>query len=149
MKYQVFKREINYYETDKMQVVHHSNYIRYLEECRMDFMRQIGLDYAKMEQSGIMVPVLSVSCNYKNPARFGETICIVPKVERMHGVKYEMSYRIYSEDFSVLHNEAASSHCFVNLDFKPIRLKKEYPELYNRMTELVGVELYEIPTVVQ
>ena len=149
MKYQVFKREINYYETDKMQVVHHSNYIRYLEECRMDFMRQIGFDYAKMEQSGIMVPVLSVSCNYKNPARFGETICIVPKVERMHGVKYEMSYRIYSEDFSVLHNEAASSHCFVNLDFKPIRLKREYPELYNRMTELVGVELYEIPTVVQ
>ena len=148
MKYQVFKREINYYETDKMQVVHHSNYIRYLEECRMDFMRQIGFDYAKMEQSGIMVPVLSVSCNYKNPARFGETICIVPKVERVHGVKYEMSYRIYSEDFSVLHNEAASSHCFVDLDFKPIRLKKEYPELYNRMTELVGVELYDIPSVV-
>ena len=146
MKYQVFKREINYYETDKMQVVHHSNYIRYLEECRMDFMRQIGFDYAKMEQSGIMVPVLSVSCNYKNPARFGETICIVPKVERMHGVKYEMSYRIYSEDFSVLHNDAASSHCFVDLDFKPIRLKKEYPELYNRMTELVGVELYDIPS---
>lgn len=146
MKYQVFKREINYYETDKMQVVHHSNYIRYLEECRMDFMRQIGFDYAKMEQSGIMVPVLSVSCNYKNPARFGETICIVPKVERMQGVKYEMSYRIYSEDFSVLHNEAASSHCFVNLDFKPIRLKKEYPELYNRMTELVGVELYDVPS---
>ena len=144
MKYQVFKREINYYETDKMQVVHHSNYIRYLEECRMDFMRQIGFDYAKMEQSGIMVPVLSVSCNYKNPARFGETICIVPKVERMHGVKYEMSYRIYSEDFSVLHNEAASSHCFVDLDFKPIRLKKEYPELYNWMTELVGVELYDV-----
>lgn len=146
MKYQVFKREINYYETDKMQVVHHSNYIRYLEECRMDFMRQIGFDYAKMEQNGIMVPVLSVSCNYKNPARFGETICIVPKVERMHGVKYEMSYRIYSEDFSVLHNEAASSHCFVDLDFKPIRLKKEYPELYNRMTELVGVELYDVPS---
>ena len=145
----LYTRKINYYETDKMQVVHHSNYIRYLEECRMDFMRQIGFDYAKMEQSGIMVPVLSVSCNYKNPARFGETICIVPKVERMHGVKYEMSYRIYSEDFSVLHNEAASSHCFVDLDFKPIRLKKEYPELYNRMTELVGVELYDIPTVVQ
>ena len=149
MKYQVFKREINYYETDKMQVVHHSNYIRYLEECRMDFMRQIGFDYAKMEQSGIMVPVLSVSCNYKNPARFGETICIVPKVERMHGVKYEMSYRIYSEDFSVLHNEAASSHCFVDLDFKPIRLKKEYPELYNRMTELVGVELYDVSSGVE
>ena len=148
MKYQVFKREINYYETDKMQVVHHSNYIRYLEECRMDFMRQIGFDYAKMEQSGIMVPVLSVSCNYKNPARFGETICIVPKVERMHGVKYEMSYRIYSEDFSVLHMKRQVHIVLWILISKPIRLKKEYPELYNRMTELVGVELYDIPSVV-
>lgn len=146
MKYNVFKRKINYYETDKMQVVHHSNYIRFLEECRMDFMEQIGLDYGKMEESGIMIPVLSVSCNYKNPARFGETICIVPKVERMHGVKFEMSYRIYSEDFSVLHNEAASSHCFVDLDFKPVRLKKEYPEIYNIMTELAGKDLYDIPS---
>ena len=104
-------------------------------------MKQIGLDYRQMEEQGIMIPVLSVSCNYKNPARFGETICIVPKLEKMHGVKFEMSYRIYSEDFSVLHNEAASSHCFVDLGFKPVRLKRDYPQIYNTMQELVGKEL--------
>ena len=81
LDYQVFKRKINYYETDKMQVVHHSNYIRFLEECRMDFLKQLNLDYEMIEEKGVMIPVLSVECNYKTPARFGETICIVPKLE--------------------------------------------------------------------
>lgn len=144
MSYQVFKRTINYYETDKMQVVHHSNYIRFLEECRMDLLRQFDLDYEKMEAQGIMIPVLSVECNYRNPVRFGDTICIVPYIEKFHGVKFDVSYRIYSEDFSVLHNQAKSSHCFVDLNFKPIRLKKDYAQIYEKMQALVGVELVKI-----
>ena len=139
--YEIFKRTVNYYETDKMQVVHHSNYIRYLEECRMDFLQQIGLDYVEMETRGIMIPVLSVECTYKSPARFGDTICIIPKIEKFHGVKFDVSYRIYSEDFSVLHNEAASSHCFVDFDFKPVRIKRDYPEIYDKMKAVTGIEL--------
>lgn len=138
---QVFKRKINYYETDKMQVVHHSNYIRYLEECRMDFLKQVGLDYAEIEKKGIMIPVLSVNCNYQSPAKYGDTICIVPKLENFHGVKFEMSYRIYSEDFKVLHNEASSSHCFVDFQFKPVRLKKDYPEIYEAMQAMLQKEI--------
>lgn len=140
-QYQVFKRKINYYETDKMQVVHHSNYIRYLEECRMDFLKQIHLDYFEMEEMGLMIPVLSVDCSYKSPAHFGETICIIPKLENFHGVKFEMSYRIYSEDYRILHNEARSSHCFVDFNFKPVRLKKDYAKIYETMNALVGVDL--------
>lgn len=142
--YQVFKRKINYYETDKMQVVHHSNYIRFLEECRMDFLKQLKLDYEMMEAKGIMIPVLSVECDYKTPVRFGETICIVPKLENFSGVKFEMSYRIYSEDFSELHNEARTSHCFVNFDFKPVRMKRDFPEIYESMSGLSGEDLYQI-----
>ena len=143
-QYQVFKRKVNYYETDKMQVVHHSNYVRYLEECRMDFLRQIHLNYREMENKGIMIPVLSVQCDYKSPVRFGDTICIIPKLDKFHGVKFEMSYRIYSEDFSVLHNEARTSHCFVDFDFNPVRLKRDYPDVYQTLTELVGEELVKI-----
>ncbi len=135
-KIQPYRRRINYYETDKMQVVHHSNYIRFLEECRMDFMRQVGLDYELLEKSGIMIPVLSVTCNYRKPARFGEIICIVPKMESFHGVKFSMTYKIYSEDFSVLHNNAASEHCFVDFDFRPVRLKREFPHIYEKMKAL-------------
>lgn len=140
-RYQVFKRRINYYETDKMQVVHHSNYIRFLEECRMDFMRQLEIDYSALEEKGVMIPVLSVECNYKTPARFGDTICIIPKVENFTGVKFEISYRIYSEEFSVLHNEARTSHCFVDFDFKPVRMKKDHPDVYQKFLQLAGKSL--------
>lgn len=143
-QYQPFKREINYYETDKMQVVHHSNYIRFLEECRMDFLKQIHLDYSTMEERGIMIPVLSVECDYQTPARFGETICIVPKLEKFSGVKFEMSYHIYSEDMKVLHNKARTTHCFVDFDFKPVRMKKVYPEAYEALRNMEGKELYEL-----
>ncbi len=143
-QYQPFKREINYYETDKMQVVHHSNYIRFLEECRMDFLKQIHLDYSTMEERGIMIPVLSVECDYQTPARFGETICIIPKLEKFSGVKFEMSYHIYSEDMKILHNKARTTHCFVGLDFKPVRMKKVYPEAYEALCDMEGKELYEI-----
>lgn len=145
MEYKVFKRRINYYETDKMQVVHHSNYIRFLEECRMDFMRQIGFDYGLLEQAGIMIPVLSVSCNYRTPAKFGEIISIVPKLEKFHGVKFEMSYKIYNEDLTELHNDASSSHCFVNFDFKPVRINKEIPKLCELLKDIVGVDLIKLP----
>ncbi len=141
MDYKIFKRAVNYYETDKMQVVHHSNYIRFLEECRMDFLKQIGFDYDLLEEAGIMIPVLSVSCNYRTPARFGEVITIVPKVERFHGVKFDMSYKIYNEDMTVLHNDATSSHCFVDFDFKPVRIDKLMPELCEMFKEVVKIDL--------
>lgn len=143
-EYQVFKRRINYYETDKMKVVHHSNYIRFLEESRIDFLRQIELDYDKMEQEGVIIPVLSVECDFQVPVKFGDVICIVPKLERFTGVKFEMSYCIYSEDFSVLHNVARTTHCFVNDDFKPVRIKKEFPHIYETLKGLEGKVLYEV-----
>ena len=145
IKIEPYKRRINYYETDKMQVVHHSNYIRFLEECRMDFMRQIHMDYEMMESKGIMIPVLSVSCKYISPARFGELIYIVPRVESFRGVKFSMSYKIYSEDFSILHNEAYSEHCFVDFEFHPLRIKRDYPDIYEKMMDLVGEDLVKLP----
>ncbi len=142
--YAPFRRTINYYETDKMQVVHHSNYIRFLEECRMDFMKQIELDYTWMEENGIMIPVLSVECDYRIPARFGDTICIVPKLQKFSGVRFEMTYQIYSEDFSVLHNNARTAHCFVDMDFKLVNMKKEYPDIYETFKNMEGKDLYQV-----
>ena len=60
----VYQRPVQYYETDRMQIVHHSNYIRWMEEARIDFLRQIGWDYAKLESIGIISPVTAVNCKY-------------------------------------------------------------------------------------
>ena len=62
-----FERTAKYYETDQMGIVHHSNYIRWFEEARIELMNYVGLPYRQMEENGILIPVLGVTCNYKHP----------------------------------------------------------------------------------
>ena len=61
----IFERKINYYETDKMGIVHHSNYIRFLEEARCKMLEQFEMPYSSFESNGIMIPVLGVNCSFK------------------------------------------------------------------------------------
>ncbi len=71
-----FERKINYYETDKMGVVHHSNYIRFLEEARCYLLDKIELPFSLLEENGITIPVLGVNCEYKYHITFGDIIQI-------------------------------------------------------------------------
>ena len=75
MQLRPYEHQIQYYETDQMKVVHHSNYIRWFEEARTDFMRQIGLPYEELEKKGILCPVLEASAKYLRmfPDRTWET----------------------------------------------------------------------------
>ena len=66
------ERKVTYYETDKMQIVHHSNYIRYMEEARLDWFENHGLDYSYLESIGIMLPVISVTAKYEKSLKFGD-----------------------------------------------------------------------------
>lgn len=79
----IYDRSINYYETDQMGIVHHSNYIRYFEEARLDMMEQVGLSYAAMEEHGLIIPVLSVACEYIKPVLFGEKVQIHTRLVRI------------------------------------------------------------------
>ena len=63
-----------YYETDRMGIIHHSNYIRWMEEARNDFLSKIGYSYSRMESEGITSPVVSVSCEYRSPVRFDDAV---------------------------------------------------------------------------
>ena len=57
-----YSRSVNYYETDQMGIVHHSNYIRYFEEARLHRMDEIGLSYSGLEELGVIIPVTFVDC---------------------------------------------------------------------------------------
>lgn len=72
----LLERKVNYYETDMMGVVHHSNYIRWFEEARISWMEEGGVPYSEVEANGIQMPVVGVLCDYKVPAKFGDTVCI-------------------------------------------------------------------------
>ncbi len=57
-----YERTAHYYETDRMGIIHHSNYIRWFEETRIHYLDKAGYPYSEMEKDGVMIPVLSAEC---------------------------------------------------------------------------------------
>ncbi len=127
---------VQYYETDKMGITHHSNYIRWMEEARVDFLSQIGWDFAKLEAMGIVSPVLSVSCDYKYPTKFSEKVSICVTVKEFKGVKLFLGYEMKNEEGRTVCS-GTTSHAFLNTEGKPIRMKQEFPELFETLCDLV------------
>lgn len=129
-----YQHKVQYYETDAMAIVHHSNYIRWFEEARLDYLKQIGLPYDKIEERGILIPVLSASCRYRQSVKFGETVIVDTKITEFTGLKFTVCYKIYNMEKSVLHAEGETAHCFLNDKFQPIRLKREAADIYDKFS---------------
>lgn len=126
-----YERKVNYYETDQMGIVHHSNYIRWMEEARIELLGELGMPYDKMEEAGVMIPVLSASCEYRQAFRFGDTFRIQVYPVEFNGVKMKLGYKIYNKATGELHSVGETGHCFLDKNMKLIRMKKDYPQLYN------------------
>lgn len=136
----IYKRTANYYETDQMGIVHHSNHIRYFEEARLSFMKSIDCDAARMEQDGIIIPNVDAYAKYITPVRFQDEMEIEVKLAKFTGVimRYEYTVRLAksSETASVGHTE----HCFVNDKFKPMSLRRKFPEYFDRLKSNISPE---------
>lgn len=137
-----YKRTPFYYETDRMDVVHHSNYIRWFEEARIYFMDKVGYPYAKMEQEGIMMPVLSAECEYKNSVKFGDAIAIKTTITEFNGFKMTIQYVVMNSATGELCAKGATSHCFTDMSMKPIRINKLFPELFELYKNYIGDKLF-------
>lgn len=126
-----YEHFVNYYETDQMGIVHHSNYIRWMEEARCDMLSKLGLPYSEMEKEGVMIPVLSVSCNYKAMSYFEDTVVIKMVVEKYDGLRLNISYEMTDKKTGQLRATGESSHCFLS---KPgaeiISLKRTNPRMH-------------------
>ena len=70
----IYTHKVNYYETDKMGITHHSNYIRVMEEARMNYLSEIGYPMTRLEEEGIASPVVSVTCEYMHPSTYSDEI---------------------------------------------------------------------------
>ena len=122
-----YERTVFYYETDRMDCVHHSNYIRWFEEARIHLMEECGFSYEGLEASGIVSPVLSAQADYRVMTRFGETVRIGVKVESYTGTRIAFSYEVREKTTGSLRCTGSTSHCFLNAQGRPVSLRKANP----------------------
>lgn len=132
----IYKHKVQYYETDAMKIVHHSNYVRWMEETRVAFLEEIGVPLEMLEEMGIVCPVLSVNCEYQHMTVFGDTVTIDASLDEFSGVKMFVSYKMTLPDGRIC-CEAKSKHCFLK-DGKILNLRKKYPELYEKFLPAIG-----------
>ena len=125
-----YTHKINYYETDKMGLTHHSNYVRFMEEARIDFFEKLGFPYHEFEARGIASPVVSIRCDYKKPTTYPDVISVFVRVAECKKVKFTLSYTMKKDEDTVCLGE--STHCFLNEAGRPVPFT-EYPAFYETM----------------
>lgn len=133
-----FIRKVCYHETDKMGVTHHSNYIKWMEEARVDYLEKMGYGYAKLEKDGIISPVIGVECQYKHPTTFGDSVIIDVYVKEFKGVKLTVGYKMTNLETGAIVLLGKTEHCFLDASGKPIRLYRQFPEFADALTKRAG-----------
>ena len=137
MEIKNYSHKVQYYETDMMGIVHHSNYIRWFEEARTDFLEQAGYSYKRFEDEGIISPVLEVHAKYRSMVRFGDIVNIEVHMRSFTGLKFSLEYIISDSITGEVRVTGTSEHGLIDKELRPVRLKKINPGLYNLLSSLV------------
>lgn len=126
--YYTYYRKAQYHETDQMGIIHHSNYVKWMEEARISYMDQMGFSYRKVEELGVISPVVNISVSYKKQVSFDNEIQIRVSVKKYNSISLEFNYEFFNASKNEICTIASSRHCFLK-EGKLISLKKEIPDL--------------------
>ena len=113
MREKIVEHRIYYYDTDKMNVVYHANYLKWLEIGRTEFFRDT-LPYSELEELGIMLPVKTLNIEYINSVKYDELIKIKIKLLELSKIKIRFSYEIYDENLKNLKAKAETVNVFTD-----------------------------------
>ena len=130
-----YTHKVKYYETDRMGITHHSNYVRWMEEARIDLLEQIGWGLEKIEENRIVSPIVSIECRYKRTTTFPELITVYVTLEEIRGARLRLRYKMINEAGEMVF-EARSENCFTDVSGKVIRLDRHLPEFYEALRAL-------------
>jgi acyl-CoA thioester hydrolase len=92
------KIRVEYHHTDQMGIVHHSNYVKFFEVARTEWLRAMGITYAEMERRGVMMPIVDVAVKYRNPALYDELISVTAFVDEVPMARMTFRYEVRGED---------------------------------------------------
>ncbi len=129
---------VRYAETDAMGIVHHSNYVIWMEQARTDYCRSAGLSYTEISAQGLELAVTEVAVKYLSPCYFDDELIIKTWVEKVGRVSCRFGYQLYNATTGKISMEGATEHAAVSRDGK---VQRFFPRLYQLMLANVGVGL--------
>lgn len=123
---------VQYNETDQMGVVHHANYLKYMELGRIEWLRSLGISYADMEENGVLLPVVSVHVNFKSPASFDDILTLKTRLEKLPRGSIDFTYEMTGADHRVIMTGKVVLAFIRASDFRPVRCPDELLEVFRR-----------------
>lgn len=127
---------VRYVETDRMGIVHHSVYPIWYELARTDLSKLAGFPYSKMEEEGLMTPLIELSCKYFSPAYYDDELIITATVSKLTPARIVFYYEIFRNNQEKPINTGYTVHAIVNKDMKPVNTKKFFPKIYETMEKM-------------
>lgn len=131
---------VRYAETDQMGIVHHSNYPIWYEAGRTDFMKKLGFPYSRIEEMGILIPLIELKCSYIGAAKYEDEITVKTSIKSITGARMVCSYEVYKKGQYAAINTGETMHAWTTKELRPVNLKKHVPELYELMSKAVAIK---------
>ena len=121
---------IRYYETDQMGFVHHSNYLRYFELARIEWISSLGFSYQKMEEKGFLMPVIHADMNFKKPLTFGKSFRVKIKSNNIPKVRFELKYEVILDKDDIIAIGSTTLVFLSSHNMKPVRCPDFFSNLF-------------------
>ncbi len=132
------KIRVRYKETDRMGIVHHSNYYVWFEAGRTEYMREQGLSYREMEERGLMLPITETHCKHLQGALYDDVVVVRTSMSGFSGARIIMNYDVIKEDDQSLLAQGKTIHAITDKNLKPVNIKKKDVELYQLFLKCVS-----------
>ncbi len=129
---------VRYAETDQMGIVHHSVYPIWFELARTDLSKKANFPYSKMEEQGIMMPLVELNIKYISPAYYDDNLTITATVSKLTPARIVFNYEVYRANLEKPICTGYTVHALTNKELKPINTKKLFPNIYSIFENMIS-----------
>ncbi len=130
---------VRYSEIDKMGIVHHSNYPKWFEIGRRDYLYKAGIPNSCINSQGFYLPLSELECKFKSPARYGDEITVITGITFISCVKVRFEYKVLNKKSGKTIAFGSTVHAWTGRDIKPLNIEKAAPHIYTSLKTRVEI----------
>lgn len=135
---------VRYSETDKMGVVHHSNYPIWFESGRREYFKKIGNLYSEIEEKGYMLPLTSMNCEFKKPAKYDDEVLVITSIKSITCARIEFEYEVLNNLLNYTYVYGETSHGWTDKEFKALNFKKLEPDIFENLKNSMNAKYLDM-----